>query len=388
MVTVSCSGKLHAFNLAEQLEKQGALNAFFTSFSWQKNTLLRRFGGREDKEEIPVRKIHTALPLAIGMKLHQDDYLWNDLFDRWVALQMGRQAGSRAFIGWSGMSLRAIRAAKRLGMKSVVVRGSAHIQLQDSILQEEYRKFGKPFRIDPRTVEKELLEYEEADFIDIPSTFARQSFLEKGIPDHKLVMNPYGFSSYFHRVEPAGDKKEDVLRILYLGNLTIQKGVIYLFEALRQLSIPEKNFEAWFIGKVDDEIKPSVEKYARPNWKFFGHVNHYELPKLISACDLAVQPSLQDGFGMVILQTLSCGVPVIATTNTGGPDAIEEGKNGFIVPIRNPEAIAARIQLLRDDPSLLENMKAAAAGIGEQQWTWEHYGARYVDFIRKQFSHD
>jgi glycosyltransferase involved in cell wall biosynthesis len=124
-----------------------------------------------------------------------------------------------------------------------------------------------------------------------------------------------------------------------------------------------------------------VQKYARPNWKFFGHVNHYDLPRYINACDVAVQPSLQDGFGMVILQTLSCGVPVIASANTGGPDVIRDGENGFIVPARNAEIIADRIQLLHDDSRKLEMMKKAAAGIGSQDWSWSHYGNRYASFI-------
>jgi glycosyltransferase involved in cell wall biosynthesis len=384
MVTISCSGKFHAFNLAEQLEKHEQLSALYTTYAWSKNTLMRRFAGREDKENVPVEKIHTAVPLAVMMKLRpQTPHVWNEFYDKWVAKQLTHRQKSKVFIGWTGMSLHSLRRAKAMGMKTIVERGSAHIQLQDQILQEEYRQFGIEFRIDPRTVEKELREYEEADYISIPSTFAKKSFIDYGFPERKLVVNPYGFSGYFKRVET--DFPNDVFRVLYLGSSTIQKGMVYLFEALQKLNIPAEKLEAWFVGKVDDEIKPTVERYARPNWKFFGHVNHYDLPKYISACDVAVQPSLQDGFGMVILQVMSCGVPVIASTNTGGPDAITEGKDGYIVPIRDPEAIASRIQALYDDPALLKSMKVTAAGIGKREWTWADYGNRYSKFIKSLY---
>ena len=340
---------------------------------------MRRFAGRVDKENIPVEKIATAIPLAVGMKLREAPHFWNDLFDRWVAGRLPSTARCRVFIGWSGMSLHALRAAKKQGKVTVIERGSSHIQYQDKILNEEYGKFGIHFNIDPRTVEKELKEYEEADFISIPSTFVKNSFLEYGVPEQKLFLNPYGAGTYFHPVET--DFPKDVFRVLYLGSLTIQKGLIYLFEALHQLEIP--GMEAWFIGKIDDEMKSTVEKFARPNWKFFGFINHYELPKYISACDVAVQPSLQEGLSMVIPQLLSCGVPVVATTNTGGQDVISEGENGFIVPVRSPEAIAGKIRQLYDDRTSLDRMKRAAASAGKGTLTWDEYGNRYVDFLNE-----
>jgi glycosyltransferase involved in cell wall biosynthesis len=381
VVTISCSGKFHAFNLAEQLERQGMLDDFFTTYAYRKNTLMRRFAGRVDKEEVPVRKTHTALPVAVLMKTWYQPHLWNELFDRWVAMKLKSQDDGGVFIGWSGMSLHSLRRAKALGMTAIVERGSAHIRYQDRILHEEYKKFGIRFSIDPRTVEKELKEYEEADFISIPSIFAKKSFLEYGVPSRKLILNNYGTSAFFHPVPVEEEKR--VFRVVYLGSLTIQKGMIYLFQALQRLKISPEKIEAWFIGKVDDEIKSTVEKYAQPNWKFFGHVNHYDLPGYLSQCDVGVIASVQDGFGMVIPQMMGCGLPVIASTNTAGEDVIEDGKNGFIVPIRDAGAIADNLQLLYDNPEKLAKMKAsAAADIQQRSLSWNDYGERYAGFLR------
>ena len=379
MVIVSCSGKFHAFNLAEQLHAQGLLEAFYTMYAYQKNRLARRLTTRVDKEHIPPERIRTAVPFAVGVKLYQDFHFWNELFDRWVARSLKQHHGARAFIGWSGMALHSLRRAN--GHVKILERGSAHIRVQDAILQEEYRRMGREFHIDPRVVKKEMQEYATADFISIPSTFVKNSFIEEGIPEEKLFLNPYGSSALFRK--QRREKPRGVFRILYLGSLTVQKGMRYLFDALRMFSAPEEEWEVWFIGKVDDEIRPLVEQYRRPNWKVWGFVNHYELPEFLTQCDVGVMPSLQDGFGMVINQMLACGLPVIATTNCGGPDVIQEGRNGFIVPIRSPEAIAEKLERLFHDSRLLQRMqRAAAAGDGLNP-SWEDYGRRYARFLHK-----
>ena len=388
MVIVSCSGKFHAFALAEQLQRHGILGGLYTTYAFQKNKIMRRFTSRVDRELIPPRKIQTNIPIAIKMKRGAQPFDTNEMFDKWVARKIARKNDYNVFIGWSGMSLHAMKKAKAAGKTVIVERGSSHIQYQDEILKEEYKKFGIDFKIDPRTIAKELQEYQLADYISIPSGFVKNSFLKMGVPENKLVQNPYGSSSHFRKAtspgKVSGQKKNDGrFRILYLGSLLIRKGLIYHFEALRKLNIPPGKVEAWFIGKVDGEMKQTVEKYKMNNWKFFGHINHYDLPQYISACDVAVQPSLEEGLSMVIPQMLGCGTPVIATTNSGGGDVIENGSNGFIVPIRDPDAIAAKIEKLYNDRPLLENMKSAAADTTRRDFSWNGYGDRYVNFINK-----
>ncbi|MFQ5446054.1 MAG: glycosyltransferase family 4 protein [Saprospiraceae bacterium] len=384
MTIVSCSGRFHAFALAEQLEKRGLLTGFYTSYAWQKNKLMRRLTSRIDKEKIPAEKIHTIIPVAAMMRLGTRPFVYNEIYDKWVAHNLNHRKDYKVFIGWSGMSLNTIRKAKNEGNITVLERGSSHIRYQDKILCEEYKNFGIDFHIDPRTVNKELKEYEEADYIFIPSTFVRNSFLEMGVPASKLIQNPYGVSSHFKKA--AGDFPKGKFRVLYLGSLTIRKGLIYLFKALKKLDSAGVPFEAWFIGKVDEEMKSIVGKYARPNWKFFGHINFYDLPRHISACDVAVHPSLEEGLSMVITQLLGCGVPVIATTNTGGEDVIEDGKNGYIVPIRDPQAIAGKIQLLYEDPERLRLMKFHAANSEKTELSWDNYGLRYAKFLHQAIS--
>ena len=381
MIVVSCSGRFHAFALAEQLEKHQMLQAFYTSYAYQKNKAMRRFAKRVDKEAIPVGKLHTAIEVAVMMRMGRSAHSCNAYFDKWVARKIkSNQENYRAFIGWSGMSLHALRQAKQDGKLVVLERGSSHILYQNEVLKEEYKRFGIDFSIDPRTIEKELQEYEEADYIAIPSIFVKNSFLEYGIDPAKLVQNPYGSSSHFKKTAPV--EAAPVFRILYMGSLLIRKGLVYLFEALDILRKKGVKFEAWFIGKVDEELKATVEQYNRPEYQFFGHINFYDLPRYINACDVAVQPSLEEGLSMVVPQLIACGVPVVASTNSGGEDVIEEGETGYVVPIKNPQAIAEKLQHLYENPDLLAQMKRQAANSPKTEFSWDSYGQRYAGFLK------
>ncbi|MEZ0539259.1 glycosyltransferase family 4 protein [Fibrella arboris] len=380
MIIVSCSGKFHAFNLAEQLAEHGQLSGFYTRYAWQRNTLMRRFVSRVDKEQIPLECIHTHIPLAVAARLNlSSEYTNSHMFDKWVAGRLQQQAHSyKVFIGWSGMSLHSLRQAKRDGKLAIVERGSSHICFQDRLLRDEYARFGLSFSIDSRVVSKECQEYEEADFISIPSQFVKRTFLQYGVAEHKLLVNPYGTSQHFSMAgETAQRNAAEQFTIVYVGSLTIRKGLIYLFEALHKLPIPESNYQVWFIGYVADELKETIQRYQRPNWTFWGHVNHYELPAILARADVGVQPSLEEGLSMVIPQLLAAGVPVVATDHTGGEDLIEDGMTGYIVPIRDVDQLASRLHQLYADPGHLNAMKANTIARQENR-SWAAYGEQYL----------
>lgn len=384
MVLLSCSSKFHAFNLAEQLDMHGFLDTFFTTYAYQKNTLARKFISRVDLEKISNNRLNTNLFLASLHKCLPDKYQTNNMFDNSVARKIRRKTEGRVFIGWSGMSLHAIREAKKQGMITIVERGSSHICFQNKILKEEYKNFGQDFSIDERVIEKELNEYNESDYISVPSNFVRKTFKDYGIDENRLVVNPYGVSGYFNQTN-SNEKKEKFI-IVYLGKLSIRKGLKYLFEALHKVNISSSEYEMHFVGHVDDDLKDEIARLQKGNWKFFGHINHYQLSTILSNADVAVHPSIEEGLSMVIPQLLSCGVPVIATTNTGGEDIIADNLNGFIVPVRSPEAIAAKIELLFNNPEKLGKMKREACKIIHQGFTWNDYGNRYTNFLKSLIS--
>lgn len=375
-VIISCSGKFHAFALAEQLEKYGILSQLYSSYSSIKNPLAKYLVSRRDKENIPKTKITTILPIAFGLKIYENPFFWNDLFDRWVAWKI-RRSDATVFIGWSGMSLHSLRAAKKKGMITILERGSSHIIHQLKILKEEFELNNKVFPYNEHIEKKECQEYQEIDFISIPSTFVEKTFLDEGIKKEKLILNNYGVSNFFTN-ECEEDSK--TFYVLYLGKISFQKGVIYLIEAINKLQESGREIKGLFVGGMDDSMKPIIENVNKEHIEFLGHKTHYELSKYISKASVAVVPSIQDGFAMVVPQILSCNVPVIVTENTGALDIIEEGKNGFIVPIRDANAIAEKIQLLFDNPAKLSELKEFILK-NPIDLSWDAYGERYVKIL-------
>ncbi len=378
MIRISCSVKVHAFQLAEQLERHKMLDRFYTIYHQKKNPVLARFNSRKDAEQISLECITTFPWLAVYMRMLKNSFRTNRLFDIQVARALKTDPNYQALICWSGMSIRSMKQAKRDGKVVVLERGSSHIAFQIPLLEAEYARWGFQFKRDNRVVDQELEEYELADYITIPSEFVRTTFLQHGITDAKLFKNNFGSNGYFTPSQP----KRSQFTILYVGSLSLRKGLPCLFEALHLLKIDPSLFEVWFVGSVQPEIQQMLPRYTRSNWKFYGHINHYQLPDVISPCSVAVHPSLEEGLSMVIPQLMSCGVPVIATTNTGGADIIQDGTNGFIVPIRSPEAIAEKITLLFHDREKLSTLQEHAQQYGQHFGTWYNYGDRYAQFLQ------
>jgi glycosyltransferase involved in cell wall biosynthesis len=284
------------------------------------------------------------------------------------------------FIGWSSFCLHALRKAKAKGCLVVVQRVSSHIVYQQEILKEEYDRLGIEFNGEsPQIIGKELKEYEEADYIQVASTFAKRTFLQLGTEEEKIIQIPLGVDPQeFNKGIP---KEDNVFRIIYVGNMSLRKGVHYLLQAFSELNLP--NSELWLIGKMDKEITPFLKKYD--NGKVFckGPFPQRELYKYYSQGSIFVLMSIEDGFGMVILQAMACGLPVISTINSGGPDVIREGIDGYIIPVRSVYMLKERIVYLYERPHLLKDFAENAKKRVKAGYTWDNFGEQCVEEYEK-----
>jgi len=294
-------------------------------------------------------------------------------FDKWVASSLDE---CDVFHCLSSFGLSSHRIAKeRFGALCICDRGSSHIVYQSRILEEEYDRLGVKFRaFDRRVVERELAEYENCDLIFVPSSFAYRTFVEEGIPNSKLRKNAYGVDlTTFRPVE----KKDDIFRVIYVGIMSLQKGIPYLLQALAPLKLT--NFELWLIGSVQPEIRKFLAEYEG-RYHYLGTIPRSELYRYYSQGSVFVLGSIQEGFGLVQAQAMACGLPVIATTNTGAEDLFSDGAEGFIVPIRDPEAIRDRVLKLYQDPELCKEMSRAALQRVRSTDGWNNYGERTVRY--------
>jgi alpha-maltose-1-phosphate synthase len=103
----------------------------------------------------------------------------------------------------------------------------------------------------------------------------------------------------------------------------------------------------------------------------------------MSSSHVMVLPSVEEGLALVQAQAMACGCPLISSTNTGGEDLFTDGVEGFVVPIRSPEAIAARLQQLADDAALQQRMSEAALARVHQIGGWSQYGEAWIDLLHR-----
>ncbi len=147
----------------------------------------------------------------------------------------------------------------------------------------------------------------------------------------------------------------DSNRVVFVGRLAPKKGVKYLIEAMDSVT---NDVVLWIIGdgQEREELECLVSKH---NIKatFIGQVTPTKIDQYYRKADIFVLPSIEgEGMPNAVLEAMSHGVPVITTRSGGLPTIIENGQNGYLVPMRDPEAIAVRVDDLLNDSSLRHSM--------------------------------
>lgn len=377
-VCIGSGGVFWAFDLARELERHGALGRIYSGYPKRS---IPRHG-------IPPDRLRTfpwlSTPMGVSGRLGfrrlkgaMEPYV-AETFDRWTARVFDR---CDIYHCLSGFGMHTYEVAQRYGTITVCDRGSSHIAVQDELLQEEAEILGlRPHPVDHRMVARELAEYEASDAIFVPSTFALQSFLAQGFPPDKVHQIPYGVDLTAFRPMP---KEDDVFRVIFVGTLSYRKGVSYLLEAVAPLA--GLGIEVWLIGPS----APETEHLLRPYeglFRYFGRRPRHELSWYYSQGSVFVLPSVEEGLALVQGQAMACGLPVIATHNTGAADLFDDGHEGFILPIRNPEAIREKIFRLHQDPEERAAMAARSQRRVGAIGGWREYGERVVSTHRQLLS--
>ena len=120
--------------------------------------------------------------------------------------------------------------------------------------------------------------------------------------------------------------------------------------------------------------------------RYIPSCSHREVLAEMASHDVFVFPSLFEGFGLVLLEAMAMGLPIITTPHTAGPDLITDGVEGFIVPIRSSAAIAEKLDELRRDPARRAAMSEQAR-VRARQFTWENYGRTLAESVSNLVVH-
>lgn len=286
------------------------------------------------------------------------------------------------FHGWTHESLLSLKAAKQQGAITIVDRGYSHPRFSKQILDEEYAIYGVPRKLEQapkwltpfdhwrRELEEAVEEFAVADYVFVNSQFCYDTFVDEGYPKEKLVMIPRGFEVAKFRPLPKEDNK---FRVVFVGLLCVRKGLKYLLEAWDRLNLPDA--ELVLVGSLHEELRPMMAPYLeREDVVHLGFVP--DPVQLYNRGTVFVFPSVDEGSAKVTYEAMACGLPVIVTPNAGS--LARDGKDGFIVPIRQVEPLMEKILYFYQNRDAAAEMGAEARRYIET-YTWEHYEQTLIE---------
>lgn len=249
-------------------------------------------------------------------------------------------------------------AASDLGLAKFVEQTILPGTLEERLMRETVEEWpnwqpGLQFA-DRKLSAREQEEWELADRIVAGSTFVAEGLVACGVAREKVSVVPYGVDANRFSPTPERSSAGRPLRVLFVGEVGLRKGVPYLLEALNMLD--QRMVDARLVGSVV-LAKDQLARYQE-HTKILGPLPRSEIPELFRWADVFVLPSIVEGSATVTYEALMSGLPVITTANSGS--IVRDGESGRIVPVRNAAAIADVIGEYAEDRTLLERHRKGA----------------------------
>lgn len=346
---------------------------------------------------IPGRKVVSFTRQSLwsslaGTKRQTLDSRYQRYIDkgREFALAVNRHLKSRlrnperlAYFAFNTGCLETIRLLRELDVPTVVDQIDP-ARVEERIVLEEAERWpgweAAPGRIPECYFERLESEWHESDVVFVNSNWCRDALIEQGVADEKIAVAPiaFGGAEKSGRVGAIQGKEQRPLRVLWLGQVNLRKGIPYLMEAARLLA--REGVEFRVVGRVS--ISESARKSVPTNMRIEGPVARVDAAEVYRWADVFVLPTLSDGFAITQLEAMSHSLPVITTPNCG--EVVTDGEEGFIVPIRDGEALAGAISKLAEDRELLATMSERAR-LKVREFSVERVAQRRLDVICDAF---
>lgn len=290
----------------------------------------------------------------------------------------------KAFFGYSYASLETLEAEKRRGVFTVLSQidpGAVEFRLVAEEMRRHPEIAGPAPEFPVANFERNRREWELADLIVVNSNWSREAIIAEGADPDRIEVLPLAYEA------KAGNRKAEStklqpstlhsplptapLRVLWLGQVNVRKGIHYLIQAARLLERENVHFDV--VGPIG--ILPTAVAAAPRNLTFHGPVGRDRAAEWYQQSHVFVLPTLSDGFALTQLEAMAHGLPVVATPSCGR--VVEDGKTGFIIPPRDPAALADAILRFVRNPALVCEM-ASACRTAVKAYSIEALGQRLV----------
>jgi glycosyltransferase involved in cell wall biosynthesis len=363
---------VNAFNraLAEALERSDRLTAFHTTFAFGRRSVT-----------LPRSKVHCH-PLRELVRVSAQHLGWRfehgpcciDAICRALDLSVARNLGqARAVYCYEDSALATFHAARARGHRCFYELPIAYWEVTQRLLREEAERlpeWAATLEAPGDSAEKLARKTDElrlADLVICPSRFV-QSTLPPGT---RSMVAEFGSPPVAEKT--ASRRGNGPLRLLFAGTMSQRKGLADLFAAMRLLKRPDIE-----LSVIGTPLAPlSFYRHAWPNFIHEPLRPHREMLVLMDSFDVLVLPSIVEGRALVQQEALSRGLPLLVTHNAGGEDLVIAGETGWLVPIRDPSALADRITWYADHRDQLPAMHEAARRMATRS-SWKSYTERII----------
>lgn len=387
---ITChAGCRDAYQLSLALYENNLLETLITDFYTP--DFARVFIGKRYNSGLPSRKVTSLWSNFLYQKIYKGSYAVSDARLSNYAAKKAIENNSNLFLS-SYTAYEAFNRIKSEGWQSKCLLFQLHphpvsirklfedeINLvpvaKESILGE------LEMNQDQHVLERLIGESSLADACVVASSFTKETLIENNIPADKISVVPYGVDASKFPQKKKYNSVNGSLNILFVGQMIQRKGLYYLLEGVKRLNSPNINLTIVGRGTIDQNLLNNYASASNIHIKI--NLDHANLVNEFHRNDVLIFPSLVEGFGQVILEAMSSGIPVICTPNTAGKDLFLTGHEGIIVPIRSIDALVGTIEWCMQNKSNLADMGRIAMETAKN-FTWEKFRKEIVEFYVKQ----
>jgi len=386
-------GNRNVYNAVQAFLENGMLADFHT-------TLFTRLGGgrrwhslaegariRHHSVLLEVARLtSTALPGVLNGRQNAWVDFVSQRFDR--AVSRTHWPSGETVYCYEDSAHDTFKAAAKIGIRRIYELPTLHWREKQEIIERELASEPEleEFAVAAHETETKLvrksLEVELADLVICPSSAARDSVLKHCPISPSVVVVPYGVAPpREHKTKSRSST--DVLKILFVGALVPHKGIHRLFRALSRMR--SKRIHLTLAGYWLPSFRTWLDRRYAIEYDFVGKIPRDRVWDLYHQHHLLVLPSLYEGFGLVLLEAMASGLPVVAARRTAGADIVEEGKTGFLVEAEDDDALQSAFgEALTRQADLTEMGRCAR--IAARQYSWDNYRARLVATVAEQLA--
>jgi len=383
------------------------LQSFYTSIASFENDFLYKLGKFNQFAEIRKRVFennlkpytntnpYDELMRQISMKFGFQNLIKHEFgkysvdaiyskHDKWVSVNILKQKGVKAIYAYEDAALKSFKIAKQNGLINFYDLSISYWRCGLEILEKEKER--KPIYATTLTgllnSAQKLANKEEelklASNVIVASSFTKDSLKYYPNELNNIEVIPYGFPIVNDNVILT-KKTNKPLKILFVGGLTQRKGIAEVFEVANHFS---KHIKLTVIGNKTSNVCEELDKNLSKHY-WIPSLPHHEILEQMRLHDVLLFPSLFEGFGMVISEAMSQGMPVITTNRTAGRDFIVHGKNGWLVEPGNFNSIVQIIENIIDKPEQLEQINLNAKATAMER-PWSKYAMEIAEFTKSK----